>query len=359
VAIADTAEVTCTINGKTYHGKSDCLQQLTLATREQPNAATALAAAPKSATVPKQLTSRKAPKPVVNVFLRKSFEDLKSLSEPSQIEEATGATFSWSDDRVAGNKNWTAQALLGFSVSGTGLPAYTPYISESFTGMYAQIDRQLNSKDITKNVDDWTFGGRHEFVLANWASTSHYVGFAGEVVTDSNGVAKNWDFTADYTPFGTDPGTGSRPLISYANWPIDSFKYVLVTFGPKLKAEYRGSLEGSNDPLFQDHKNVLRVGGSVGMTVAPSLFYAATGDLPLIISRSLLNVSYSWLYDTMSQRQADYFDTAYTFHLTESRNVGITFNYRHGLLETTGKRIDLYKVALSAKFDYDPAVPSK
>ena len=284
-------------------------------------------------------------------------DDLKSLTNPSDVADATGAVFSWTNDRVEHNRNWTAQALIAVGYNRFFIPQGGPYISQALNGFYYAIDRQLNSKDVKKNVDDMTFGGRHEFTLANWASTSHAFGIAGEVVTDGAGATKNWDLSADYQPFGTDPGSGYRPLISYVNSPFDTVPHVYVTFSPKLRAEYRGSLDGSTDPIFEDYNSVFRVGGSMGMTISKNLAEFQLGEVPFLIARSLVNVSYGWWYDTLSQRQFSYLDAAYTFNLDEAGNIGITFNYRHGELDTTAQRVDLYKVALSAKFDSDLLKP--
>lgn len=358
--------VTCTIEGAVIHGRDNCIAALTGPTYTAASAKRALAPKPpikapanepgkSDLLVPVEII----PKPKAMVFLRKSMADLKSLSKPSDVSDATGAVFSWSDDRVERNRNWTAQALVGAGFNSFFLPQGGPYISQRFTGLYYAIDRQLNSKDIKKNVDDMTFGGRHELVLANLASTSHAVGIAGEAVTDSNGATKNWNLSADYQPFGTAPATGDRPLISYANWPFDQVPHVWITFSPKLRAEYRGSLNGSTDPIFRDHTSVLRLGASIGMTVSKNLAEDLLGQVPFLIARSVINVSYGWWYDTLSQRQFSYLDAAYTFNLDEAGNIGITFNYRHGELDTTAQRVDLYKVALSAKFDYDLLTPPK
>lgn len=358
---AGSDQISCSVNGKQIAGRDACLAALSSPSKT----ASSLTQKKKdsvarSSPIATQLTPKmpavvaiEQPAPEVKVFLRKSMDDLKSLSQPSDLSDATGALFSWTDDRVGANRNFTAQALIGASVSGSYLPRGSAYLSETFTGAYFQIDRQLNSKDVKTNVDDITFGGRHEFVIANAASTSHYIGIAGEIVADSYGVAKNWNATVDYQPFGVKPDRGERPLISYANWPFDNIKYVFVTFSPKLQAEYRGSLDGNSDPIFKYHNSVFRLGGSMGVNVAPNIFYSSA-DMPFIISRSVVNVSYGWLYDALSDRQFGYLDAAYTFNLTETGDVGISFNYRHGKLQTTAQDVDLYKIALSAKFDYAP-----
>jgi hypothetical protein len=71
-----------------------------------------------------------------------------------------------------------------------------------------------------------------------------------------------------------------------------------------------------------------------------------------------VNLSYEYLYDTLSQRTFNYFTSAYTFNLDPDGNIGLTLSYRHGDLPTTAQNIDQYMAALSVKLDADLAKQS-
>lgn len=60
----------------------------------------------------------------------------------------------------------------------------------------------------------------------------------------------------------------------------------------------------------------------MGLKVAPNFIFGK--DLPFLVSRSVINASYSWLYDALSGRTFNYYDFAYTYNLVESGNVGIS-----------------------------------
>jgi hypothetical protein len=93
-------------------------------------------------------------------------------------------------------------------------------------------------------------------------------------------------------------------------------------------------------------------------TVGPNVIRKGDPTVPLFFQRSSVNLSYEYLYDTLSQRTFNYFTSAYTFNLDPDGNIGLTLSYRHGDLPTTAQNIDQYMAALSVKLDADLAKQS-
>jgi hypothetical protein len=63
-----------------------------------------------------------------------------------------------------------------------------------------------------------------------------------------------------------------------------------------------------------------------------------------------LEVTYGWLYDTVSDLDYELLDSSATFELDEKGHLGLTLSYRKGQLLETGQDVDLAKLGLSVSY---------
>jgi hypothetical protein len=367
---AARADVSCQIDGKVYRTAKLCIEQMqTLTAVAKPAPKKKKTASIPALTQPPPQSSNPVVQRILGegnsqsswmAYIRQSMDDLKSFEQPSTVSSAKGALFSWTDDRVQNNETWVAQGLAAVRYDAQFAPVKgQPYWSDALVGGYVAIDHQVNSNpaNAKNNIDNLTFDGRAEFVMSNLWDASHSVGMDAQVVTDSEGVAKNWAVTADYTPHGFFPVVGQGTFLSWLDDPID-LGYSVLTFTPQLNGEYRGSINNNTDPLFIDHAEILRFGSTLLLTVGPNVLRKDDPTVPVFFQRSSLNLSYEYLYDTLSQRQFNYFTGAYTFNIDPNGNLGVTLSYRHGDIPATAQTVDQYLISLSAKLDANLVNPT-
>lgn len=295
----------------------------------------------------KERTSSK-PEIEAQVFLRKSMDDLGTWLNPGKLEKAAGAQFSFSQDNVTNNRNWSAQGLLGVRLLRWGAPETIPYISESMFALYTQFDREFNSKLTKNDVNDLTMGFSSEVAVPNIGGATWYMRANGEILTDFDGNVRSWDVRGELQPFGNLDRDGPNTIFSYMGTPLPLGPYFYLTVTPKLRAEYRGRLEGSDDPLFALHDRVLRAGPLLTVNIDGDTVFPE--HTPWWAQRLHYQLVYGYLYDTLSSLSYNYLDTSLTFNLDKQGYLGLSFSYRKGKVEASGKDIDLAKVSLSAKY---------
>ena len=283
-------------------------------------------------------------------FLRRNFEDLGSFAEPNALADSAGAELSWLRDGVKSNQTWAAQGLIGVRFLRSEFPNYPYYVSSQTLGLYAQFDRTSNSNPLlkSKNTDDLTLGLVHETAL-DTAQATHYFRAKGEIVSDFEGRTKNWNAALEYQPYGNPSQDVPNTIFSYLGTPLPFGNNFFLTISPKLKAEYRGSLDGSEDPIFFKHEQAFRT----GPTVTASLDGAKFANVPLFFQRMHIAATYGYLYDWVSGRDYRLLDASITENLDAANLFGLTFSYRRGQLETTGANVDIFKISLSGKFGED------
>jgi len=281
------------------------------------------------------------------ILIRKSMDDLGSFGRPSKLKNASGAEFSWARDQIAGNDTWNAQGLVALRLVYWENEGYSPYIAHALAAPYVSFDRVTNTTAKSNDVNDLTFGFANEVALANFMQATHYFRLRAEEDSDFEGRAKNWAVIAEYQPFGNLQLEGGNSVFAYLGTPLPLGPNWFLTLSPKLRAEYRSSLNGSTDPIFTTNNQVLRVGPSVTMSLNGNTVFE---DVPWYIQRTHFRVTYGMLYDTLAQRNYNLLDTTLTYDLDEEGYIGLSLSYRLGQLETTGQNINLAKIALSAKY---------
>ena len=109
------------------------------------------------------------------LILRDSFEDVAVFSSPKDVKLASGASLTWSNDRIAANRSWTAKGVAAYPIvwQNPDNPAprssFDPYlVGLAFTPTVA-INRVTNSNAqlVKNNIDVLTFGGAAEFAVGH------------------------------------------------------------------------------------------------------------------------------------------------------------------------------------------------
>jgi hypothetical protein len=287
-----------------------------------------------------------------HVFLRRNLKDLGSFEKPSSLEKAAGAEFSWSNDGVQKNRAWSTQGLLGIGFSEWGKGG--DILQRGTFGAYVEWQRLSNSKVAlkSKNIDDLKYGLSSDVGVGDFLGATHYFTSRGELLSNFDSDLRNWNLALEYQPYGLplSPQQGENTIFNYMSAPLRAGWFV-VTVSPKLRVEYRGSLDGSKDPIFATDHRVLRAGPAVGLSVVPYIF--AT-DAPVFVKRMSFQFWYGYLHDFISHRDYRLIDTSLTYNFDDAANYATTVSYNRGELETTGQKVDLFKISLSAKFG-DPA----
>lgn len=279
-------------------------------------------------------------------------EDVGSFASPNDPSDSAGAEFSWARNGISGNHALTAKGVLALSlVWETDKPLRNQlYLNTVTFAPYIVFDRLRNDIDTTKNIDDLAFGGTGELGYANFMNATHYLRFKGEVASSfDGGKAKNWAMAVEYQPFGNFEETGMGSLFNYLNTPIGvpGLQSVFFSVGPKLVTEYRTALEDDTDPIFSTRKAALRSGPTVSFGLGMDNIFETT---PTLIQSVYYQVTWGWLWDWQSQRDYQLIDTSLTFNIDPGSHLGFTVSYTYGDVVATGKRTNVTKAGLSAKF---------
>jgi hypothetical protein len=293
-----------------------------------------------------------------HMFLRQSLKDLGNsfdCNNVSALDKSAGANLSWASDGVQHNRTFSTQGLIGIS---TGHWGEAGMIQDQLAAAYFGWNRSTNSLPTQKkkNVDDLTYGLMHEIGFGPIFEATHYFRSRFEADTDSDGSGKNWTVGIQWQPAGAlQPRPENNTIFSYMGTPLPAGWYIL-TVSPSYQVEYSGSLNGSTDPLFATHKDALRTGPGIAISLVPN------GDAILPDAFKLLryisfNFSYDYLYDTLAARNYKLLTTSAIYNFDDTKRYALTLSYNRGELETTGQAVNLIKLALSAKFGGLPTSP--
>jgi hypothetical protein len=360
-----TAELqirTCTLVTGEVVMLDQCLQMLKVKSqrprsRTVANLQPAAPAAPLGTSVkvaaPSGVNPKKDDYQPVHILLRRSLDDIGSFSKPNDLSDAAGAAFGWARNGSDHNHIWNAQGVIAVPYVrevGKYQGKDVPYLRTLSIAPYIVFDR-VNNKDIAAadNVDVLTFGGAGEASIANWGNATHFFTVKGDLVSSfDGGKTKNWAVIGEYHAVGNPSDEGGNTFFSYLGTPLKTgFQSAYWTFTPKLRTEYRGALNGSDDPIFSDRNSAFRSGAllNFGLTV-DNLF----GQLPADFGGINYQASWGWMRDWVSLREYELFDTVLTVNLNKARNIAVSLSYTRGELTETGKKVDVTKAGLAVKF---------
>ncbi|WP_145986965.1 hypothetical protein [Bradyrhizobium vignae] len=278
-------------------------------------------------------------------MLRSSFTDVWLFDKRkgvSDIADAEGAQFSYSDDRIGQNRAWSAHAM-GAVVFQYLHDRYPKDGSLNFIGLsvapYVQIDRISNSnpKAAVNNVDEVTFGGSAELGF-DLGPGANYLRARGAGVEDRIS--------------GTSSGSGVLEWIPVIDGVLNSpFNIgtipITFIFAPELKLRYDNVLV---DDITGRKQYLARGGAQV------FLKYTAIADA---LPDSIKNIGFlsslhgqttaSWLTSGFDGRSYAYFNSSLTVNLDEQGYIGLSGSYTRGRSEDTGRKQDIWKLSLTGK----------
>jgi hypothetical protein len=283
------------------------------------------------------------------LIVRRSRDAIGSFADPKPFADAAGAEFAWADDRIADNKVWSARGIVAASLVHYGeVLRDNPYIDTLTLAPYVNFDRVSNSKMITDDVDNLTYGGVFEAGFANVFAATQYIDISGELVSSFAGDSKNWSIDLQWQPIGGVNPEGGNTIFSYMGTPLPLGRYFVITASPKIQAEYVSDLsEASAQPIFAEHNEAFRTGPTMTLAIDGIKEF---GYVPWWIQRMHYEITHGWLYDLLSGRDYELLDTSLTFALDEAGHLGLTFSYRNGQLVETGQDVDLANIALSVSY---------
>lgn len=283
------------------------------------------------------ITTRAAPPPTTSLkfLLRKDFADIGLFAAPSPTKGADGAEFSLTQDRIANDTTWSADA--------TAAVAYTYFVEDpraTLIGVtlapYIKVNREIHSNKVDDNVDTKTFGISGEIGFRNrlFGRGSDYFRGRFAVVQDDARNSTIAHGTAEWLPtYLWDARTIPGTFINY-------------NFTPELKVQYDSATESGKTLLFSGRQDALRIGPEASLrfkVVAPD------GLLYDYLKRVVGSITYHWWTEAYSGRQDSWLDASLTYNLDEEGHIGLKFAYRNGRTEETGVQTDLYKITLTAK----------
>src|SRR5438477_4365743 len=287
------------------------------------------------------------------LILRDSCEDVAVFSSPKDVKLASGASLTWSNDRIAANRSWTAKGVAAYPIvwQNPDNPAprssFDPYlVGLAFTPTVA-INRVTNSNAqlVKNNIDVLTFGGAAEVAVGHMfdETTTHYFRARVAAAGTTEGTVKSiWD-TVEYQPitnFANFLNVGSpNPLGPIpATFEIDAI----------YRAQYATRTVMTLDPIFANREHIFRSGPVLALSIIPQ--QGPDSPVPKLLQRFNFVTTYSWLEDPQTHQTFWHWLASLGFALDDNGNVGIKLSYEKGQVEQTGQPVDLTKVGLTAKF---------
>lgn len=278
-------------------------------------------------------------------MLRSSFTDVWLFDKRvgvSDIADAEGAQFSYTDDRVTGNRSWSAHAM-GAVVYQYLHDRYPKDGSLNFIGLsvapYVQIDRISNSnpKAAVNNVDELTFGGSAEIGF-DLGPGANYFRARGAGVEDRVS--------------GTSSGSGIFEWIPVIDGVLNSpFNIgtlpITFVFAPELKVRYDEILV---DDITSRKQYMTRGDAQVFLKYA-AIADALPDGLKKIGFLATLHgqTTASWLTSGFDGRSYAYFHSSLTVNLDSEGYIGLSTSYTRGRSEDSGRRQDIWKLSLTGK----------
>jgi hypothetical protein len=306
--------------------------------------------APPNPSAPRVASKKEEPYPippayVTNIYplLRHDFNDVWLFDKRqgvSDIPDAQGATLSYASDAVAKNEIWNVDAV-GAVVFQYLHDRYPKGDGVNFIGLsvapFAGIDRVTNSnpKAQINNVDQSKFGGSGEIGF-DALGGAQYFRTQGAIIDDRIARTNNGSAVFEWIPV----------YDNFLNSPIYPASVPLYfVFGPEIKVRY-------DDVIINDatgaKANMWRVGPQVVMRYG-FVGVALPADL-VFLERLHGQTTVSWLTDSGNGLNYSYLDTSLTFNVDSAGHIGLTGEYTKGRFEDTGRKVDLWKAGLTAKW---------
>jgi hypothetical protein len=283
-------------------------------------------------------------------FLRKDFSNMHLFARPLDVADADGATFSYTDNRVAQNAIRSAQGITGvvwrlFSTGRTGLAedglvgmSFAPYLD-------FDVSRNSNAGQASNDRENYTIGAVAESALRTGAAV-HYLRFSGGEAIDNIAATRTPTAMFEWIPtyqFGPSRAIG---LSSAFGGPLDPFIQlpypIAYRFTPEFKARY-DTIPSSDGSAATSQE--FRYGGQAALFLG---FFKGTA--PDFLQRFTSNTTYSWLYSKTSTRSFGWLETTLGFRLDERGYIALTGTYKKGRVEQTTKKTEEYVLGLSAKW---------
>jgi hypothetical protein len=302
------------------------------------------------------------PSPIEPFFfvLRKDYANIGIVSEP--YTGGTGATISYSDDRVAKNTSLAMQSLgvLGYRFANQfASPGDNNlHLFYGILGVYGGANKvtNTNSKPTTPSADNIYDGGVLELgfergpeyqdyfrvkvgsVTNDLATKTLYT--VGKTAVTTTTSATQFSTTAEWIPV-YEPLYIHRPKF---DWPLGQFG---VRFDPEVIAQFDDTFRSTNVLAFSGKSSAYRLGPQVGLWLQP---FAALDEA--MLNKLSIYTVYHWYHEFVSGRSNYVFQTNANYPLLGGgggggNSLALTASYQRGVDENTGKNAELFKVGLS------------
>jgi hypothetical protein len=283
--------------------------------------------------------------------VRRDFNDIwlfdrrKQVQDLTNVEDAQGAQFSVSSDRIADNVSWNAHAMVAgvYQLVHDRYPSKLDPTAFNFIGFsvapFAKIDRISNSNPAARvnNLHEVSYGGSMETGF-DLLGTSQYFRLRGAGTTDHISRETSGSALLEWTPV----------VDGILNSPIPLKLPVTFIFGPQMRVRYDNVIV---DDATAAKSYLLRVGaaGTLHYRLDTELLPAwmmASGFLAKLSGQTTL----SYMHSDTTGKTYSYFDTSLTYNIDDAGHVGLTGSYTKGRSEDTGRRVDLWKAGLTVKW---------
>jgi hypothetical protein len=297
-------------------------------------------------------TDPNAPKVQSYFLVRRTLEDISTLSAPKAVKDVTGAQFSYNRDNITLNTAWSARGVVAvpFYITESKKSDDRYAIgSSSAIAPFVSFDKVTNSSAALAktNLNNLAFGLISETALTNVGHdrpVDHYFRLNGGTNMDFEGNLKSWYVRAEWEPVSTALGL---------NAPVGLLSATGFNISPllKMRTEYVGQVGSVDQPIFAERREALRVGPRVGFEVQP-----VTGLGPGWFNSFTFVAAYSYLYDTLSSRTYSLFDSALNYNIDNDGNYALSASYRRGRLDETGATVDQIMFGLAVKLNEVPSL---
>lgn len=279
-------------------------------------------------------------------LLRNDWADLGLLSActPGGVAAASakGASLSFTQDYVANNRIWAAQAMAAAVFSNCNealVPTVNTGVFETSWAVYAQVNSSYNSNvklASANNLDTRTVGGSGEIAYLTASGDYNIIRFTPSVVQDVIHDTTAPTGLLQYIPlFVSQPGFWSPTLL---------FGSIIYQFDPTLDLQYATTGTSKKTILFSGKEESLRLGPELNFIFTPF----GSGTDP-ILRRIKFTETFDPWYEFYSSHTAYWWANSLTYNLTDAGNVSVGINYNRGLDLNSGTMTNQYVLSLNGK----------
>lgn len=309
-----------------------------------PTSRNAMAAAPPAADAPPSLHTSG-----VSFLLRNDWSDLGILGACPGMgggidtSKAKGASLSFTQDYVATNRIWAAQAMAAAVYADCDLSLRpkpgggdSGFVERSIA-IYAQVNSTYNSSATlaSKNSDTRTAGLAGEIAYLHSGDYEIFRVVPNVVYDEIKGT------TAVATMLQYLPVWVSRPGIWHTTYAFNG--NVSYQFDPTLDVQFASTTNRKTPLAFSGKDQSLRVGPELTFLVAP---FAGGNSF---LSRIGFTETFHPWYEAYSGKSSYWWANAITYNLTDDGNFALGFSYNKGLDENSGALTNQYILSLNGK----------